>query len=94
MWVMASVEVKQSSSGDELSFDVTVSEGSDSTSHRLTMDAAQFERLRGGDEDPEQFIERCFEFLLAREPKESIMGSFDVSVIERFFPEFAQEISR
>jgi len=27
-------------------------------------------------------------FLLDREPKESILGAFDISVIRRYFPEF------
>lgn len=91
---MASIDVKQSGSGDVLSFDVTVSEASGASSHAVTIDASYFERLRRGDEDPERFIERCFEFLLAREPKGSIMSSFDVSVISRYFPEFEREISQ
>jgi hypothetical protein len=93
MGAMASVEVKQSGAGDTMSFDVTVTEASSATSHVVTLDASQFEHLRRGDENPERFIERCFEFLLAREPKESIMSSFDVSVISRYFPEFEQETS-
>jgi hypothetical protein len=92
--VMASVEVKQTDSGDTLSFDVTVTEASGATSHRVSLETSQFDRLRRGDENPERFIERCFEFLLARESKESIMSSFDVSVISRYFPEFEEEISR
>jgi hypothetical protein len=94
MATMASVQVKQSAPGDALSFDVTVADASGATSHRVTLDAVQFERLRRGDDGPEQFIERCFEFLLAREPKESILSSFDVSVISRYFPEFEEEISQ
>ena len=94
MVVMASVEVKQSGAGETLSFDVTVTEASGATSHRVTLEASQFDRLRREGDDPERFIERCFEFLLARESKESIMSSFDVSVISRFFPEFEEEISR
>lgn len=35
-----------------------------------------------------------FEFLLAREPKESILGRFDVTVIDRYFPEFREEFAR
>jgi len=93
MAAMASVEVKRSGAGDTASFEVTVAEASGATAHSVTLDASQFERLRRGNEDPEQFIERCFKFLLAREPKESIMRSFDVSVISRYFPEFEQEIS-
>jgi hypothetical protein len=91
---MASIDVKRSGEGTLLSFEVAVDEDSTATSHRVTLDASQFERLRRGNEGPEQFIERCFEFLLAREPKESIMGSFDVSVISRYFPEFEREISK
>jgi hypothetical protein len=30
--------------------------------------------------------------LLDREPKESILGSFDVTVISRYFPEFEREL--
>jgi hypothetical protein len=90
---MAAVEVRRSGNGDTLSFDVTVRDASDATSHRVTLDPSQFDRLRHGDEEPGQFIERCFEFLLAREPKESIMSSFDVSVISKFFPDFEREIS-
>ena len=31
-------------------------------------------------------------FLLDREPKESILGRFDVTVISRYFPEFEREL--
>jgi hypothetical protein len=34
-----------------------------------------------------------FAFLLEREPKESILSSFDVSVIGRYFPGFEREIA-
>jgi hypothetical protein len=88
------VEVRQSSRGDALAFEVSVHEGAGSTAHKVTLNNSDFERLCRRDEDPEQFVRRCFEFLLAREPKESIMGSFDVSVISRYFPEFEAEISR
>jgi len=39
-------------------------------------------------------VRACFEFLLAREAKDSILGSFDLSVIGRYFPEFESEITR
>lgn len=89
---MATIEVRQTGSGTTLAFDVTVEEGDRST-HQVTLDPPYFERLRRDEEDPEAFVRRCFEFLLAREPKESILGSFDVSVIARYFPEFEKEIS-
>ncbi len=43
---------------------------------------------------PEEFIRACFDFLLEREPKESILRSFDVSQIATYFPEFEAEITR
>jgi hypothetical protein len=36
----------------------------------------------------------AFRFLLEREPKESILARFDVSVIARYFPEFERELPR
>lgn len=93
-YVTAGVEIRQSDDGDTLAFEATITEGNDRTVHRVTVGASNFERLRRGEESAEEFIRRCFEFLLAREPKESIMSSFDVSVISRYFPEFEQEISR
>ena len=73
---------------------VHVREGRGATEHRVTVKAADHARLARKDESAESFLKRCFEFLLAREPKESILGSFDVTVIGRYFPEFEAEIRR
>jgi hypothetical protein len=37
-------------------------------------------------------VRRSFEFLLEREPKESILTRLDLSVISRYFPEYEREI--
>ena len=42
----------------------------------------------------ERCLEAAFQFLLDREPKESILGRFDVAVISRYFPEFERELPR
>lgn len=42
--------------------------------------------------DPGKLVEESFRFLLEREPVTSIMGAFDLSVIERYFPEYPREI--
>jgi hypothetical protein len=52
------------------------------------------ERLTGGEHIPERCVEAAFRFLLDREPKESILSRFDVTVISRYFPEFEQELPR
>jgi hypothetical protein len=38
-------------------------------------------------------VRDCFAFLLEREPTESILSSFDVGVIGRYFPEFERVIA-
>lgn len=71
-----------------------VSEGTSETTHEVTVSAGDLQRLASGHRSPDAFVRACFEFLLTREPKESILRSFDVSVISRYFPEFEREISR
>ena len=72
-------------------FHVTVREGGSATEHAVSLSADDLARLGHGHE-PEDFVRACFEFLLEREPKESILPSFDVSAIGRYFPEFEQVI--
>jgi hypothetical protein len=92
---MADIQVQRTDVERIMSrFRVTVTEGGTVSRHNVTMSAADFERLGAPYRTPEDFIRVCFEFLLEREPKESILRSFDVSVIADYFPEFEQQISR
>jgi len=75
-------------------FHVTVTEGTESTHHDVTVSASDFERLGANYQSPEEFVRSCFEFLLEREPKESILPSFDVTVIGSYFSEFDTKILR
>lgn len=79
-------------SDDQLSFRVTVSEEKGSTTHEVTLARGDYERLRREDEPADAFVRRSFEFLLEREPKESILSRFDISVIGRYFPDFEDSI--
>lgn len=72
---------------------VTDEDGS-ATEHDVTLSAVDHERLGTGYPDPDAFIRACFVFLLAREPKGSILRSFDVSEISTYFREFEAEITR
>ena len=71
---------------------VRVAEGKSETKHEVTVSRADLGRIARPGEEPARFVERCFAFLLEREPKESILRTFDVSVIARYFSEFEQEI--
>jgi len=77
-----------------LEFRVRVSEAGSESVHHVTVKQSDFERLSGGKLEPEELIERSFEFLLEREPKESILTRFNLSVIGRYFPEYEREIER
>jgi hypothetical protein len=64
------------------------------TSHVVTVAGPDLARLASGAADPADLVERSFGFLLAREPKTSILGRFDLMVIARYFPDFERAIGR
>ncbi len=82
------IEVEQTGSGDPLEFLVVVREGGGESRHRVTMARAVCEQLSQGRHSPPACIDAAFRFLLDREPKESILGRFDVTTISSYFPEF------
>lgn len=88
------IEIRRISEDDPLTFAVIVRDGKDETHHEVSMGRPDYERLSEGQHSPEACIKAAFQFLLDREPKESILRRFDVRVISRYFPEFAQELPR
>lgn len=88
------IEIQQRNVIDPYEFDVVVRDGGDETRHRVTMAHATFARLAPPGISPTRCIDAAFRFLLDREPKESILGSFDVTVIGRYFPDFELELRR
>lgn len=88
------IGVKQLSSGDPLEYEVVVREGAGESRHRVTISKDAWVRLTSRQFTPEQLISASFQFLLDREPKESILGSFDLMVISRYFPEYEQELQK
>jgi hypothetical protein len=75
-------------------FQVLVSDGRSQTAHLVTLKKDYYEKLTGGKARIEELVHRSFEFLLEREPKESILRKFDLPVIGRYFPEYEEEIKR
>ena len=74
----------------------TVAIGDDATrsTHQVTVSADDATRLAAALDtgDVERLLYETFDFLLEREPKESILSSFDLSVVSRYFPEYEHEI--
>ena len=88
------IEVRRVGAGEPFEFEVVIADGKGETRHHVTMTQATCERLTGGKHAPERCVEAAFRFLLDREPKESILGRFDLTVISRYFPEFEHELPR
>ena len=84
---MAEISVESAETADGWRFDVRVADGGSESRHEVTLSRADRDRIARGAE-PEQLIRESFAFLLKREPKESILGTFDLTVIARYFPEY------
>lgn len=70
---------------------VTVDQGASKTIHEVGASSLELAKY-AGKATAERLVEASFEFLLAREPKESILRTFNLSDIERYFPEYPKHI--
>jgi hypothetical protein len=91
---MADIEVSCVTAADGWLCQVTVADHGSESRHSVTFTRSDFQRLARSGETPDSLVRRSFEFLLAREPKESILRSFELPVIGRYFPEFARELGK
>jgi hypothetical protein len=73
-------------SHDPLEFKVVVRDREGESRHHVTMARKTYEQLTAGRDTPERFLDATLRFLLNHEPKESLLGRFDVTVISRYFP--------
>lgn len=85
---MATIQVTARSENE---YRVRVEDGRGSSEHRVTVSPEELERYGAG-ADPEDLVEESFRFLLDREPKESILSSFGISTIERYFSDYPEAI--
>ncbi|HVB28623.1 MAG TPA: hypothetical protein VNG91_02310 [Terriglobia bacterium] len=87
----ATIHVDRSTPGH---FRVTVIEGGSQSQHTVSLRTDYYKKLTGKQIPEEVLIERSFRFLLKREPKESILREFDLSLISRYFPDYESEIRK
>lgn len=71
---------------------VTVGDDAAATHHEVEVTASELERLHPGARGPEALVDAAFDFLLAREPRDSILRRFELPVIGRYFPEWETEV--
>ena len=79
---------------NEQEFLVTIEEKGSSSKHAVTVDEAYYQNLTNGKITREVLIKRSFEFLLEKEPKESILSKFNLRIIKKYFPEYEQKIRK
>jgi hypothetical protein len=89
---MAEIDVEMLEQDHEYVLQVTVKAGRGETHHQVTLGKADHQRLAGDEATPEELVRESFRFLLERESKESILRSFNLTVIGRYFPEYEREI--
>ena len=65
-----------------------------STQHRVTLTDAYWDQVWNGRMTKVEIIERSFAFLLERETNDSILNTFELPVIQRYFPEYQKIAAR
>jgi hypothetical protein len=86
---MARIDVRKI---DDTTFDVVV-EDRTSTHHTVTVPSDYAASIAPG-VPLERLVRTSFVFLLERESNSSILRSFDLPVIARYFPEYRSEIRK
>ena len=74
-------------------FEVTVAKTS-TTTHTVTVTDQSLSDLSDSNVTKTQLLEFSFRFLLEREPNTSILSSFDINVITKYFPDYRDEVRR
>ena len=62
------------------------------TSHEVSVPAGFPDQLGCGDVAPEDLVRASFEFLLERDPANSVLHEFSLDVISQYFPGYPAEI--
>jgi hypothetical protein len=86
------VRIDVAGSGDTgRRFAITIgAEDGSSTRHVVGVSDADWERFGGGFDTRSELVDASIRFLLEQEPKGSILGSFDLGDIARYFPEYGE----
>lgn len=90
---MAVVSIKNKKETDKgWEFLVEIVEEDSEVEIKVELDRTYWEKLTQSKTSPEELVKSSVEFLLQREPKESILREFNLQAINRYFPEYEREI--
>ena len=93
---MSTIEVTCTAAGpDGWRCEAVVDDERTAGRHAVTVASVDAERLAATHDQAgvERLVYETFAFLLEREPRSSILRSFDLTVVARYFPEFEAEMS-
>ena len=68
--------------------------GNATTTHTVTVTDQSLTDLTDNNVTKTQLLEFSFNFLLDREPNTSILSSFDINVISKYFSDYRDEVRR
>jgi hypothetical protein len=74
--------------------EIRLDDASGQHGYSVSVSRTELERYGRGQVDPTMLVAESFRFLLEREGPDSILTSFAISDIERYFPEFPIEMRR
>lgn len=77
---------------DRSVFRVGVSKNTDTYDYTVTVKTDYYAKLCKKTGTMEDLVKKSFKFLLDREPPEAILKSFDLSVIQMYFPDYEETI--
>jgi hypothetical protein len=90
------VVVRAEMQGENWRCQVSVDHAGRRTRYLVTVTPFDVDRWAEGDEreDIERLVARSFDFLLERESPSAILATFELSVIQRYFPEYDSAFRR
>jgi hypothetical protein len=92
---MTSIDIRCAPAPDGWCCEGIVDDGQTAGRHVVTVAAEDAERLAIAHDGAgvERLVYETFAFLLEREPRSSILATFDLTVVGRYFPDFEAEMA-
>ena len=73
-------------------FGVEVTEGNETTSHKVIVPPSLLDDWGLEKTDSERVVRESFAFLMEREPATAILPEFSLAIISRYYPEYKDEL--
>lgn len=92
---MAEIDVTTETEGENhWAYEVRVFAEGRTHAYDVRLSWADYDLWSHGRVPPSKVVEAAFDFLLEREGPESILSSFDCSIIRRYFPDVDKELPK